>query len=97
MKYWYHKIDEPQNNYAELRKSDNQSKLQESIYINSRNPKLISMDRKDGCLGTWDGRREGQITRMHEQVFRSVGCLDYFDFDSGFMVFAHVKLTKLQH
>lgn len=55
------------------------------------------MDRKDGCLGTWDGRREGQITRMHEQVFRSVGCLDYFDFDSGFMVFAHVKLTKLQH
>lgn len=31
-------MDEPQNNYAELRKPNNRSKLQESIYINFRDP-----------------------------------------------------------
>ena len=32
-----------------------------------------------------DGRRQGWITKRHEQVFRSIGCLDCFDCDSSFM------------
>ena len=44
-------MDEPQNNYAELRKPNNRSKLQESIYINFRDPKLINMNRQQWLFG----------------------------------------------
>ena len=88
-------MDEPQNNYAELRKPNNRSKLQESIYINFRDP--TNQYEQIGVV-VWWGDEGGRKVRLQGCMNKYLGVLNVLVIlilVVVSLVFAYVKLTKL--